>query len=223
MSTSRSPSPPAAKPKALALYGMILALAGAAGPILGGVLIDANPAGPRLGHLVDRRPGRLGPAARRLHPHPGSPLRPGRPAGRPHDVPLPGHHRGPGHRPDPLRVHQLLLRADPASPGRAGLLRAPHRRDLRPLLDRHHPRLRRSRPPRPALRTRSHRHRRRRDHPHPRQPARGRRPLRDRPAHLAARPPASHSPGSPSGSSQERSPTSCSDKSPPAWQARPLG
>jgi len=36
---------PDAKPKAFALYGMILALAGAAGPILGGVLIDANPAG----------------------------------------------------------------------------------------------------------------------------------------------------------------------------------
>jgi len=35
---------PDAKPKAFALYGMILALAGAAGPILGGVLIDANPA-----------------------------------------------------------------------------------------------------------------------------------------------------------------------------------
>ncbi len=36
---------PAAKPRAFALYGMILALAGAAGPLLGGVLIDANPAG----------------------------------------------------------------------------------------------------------------------------------------------------------------------------------
>ena len=36
---------PDAKPKAFALYGMILALAGAAGPILGGVLIDTNPAG----------------------------------------------------------------------------------------------------------------------------------------------------------------------------------
>lgn len=34
-----------AKPKAFALYGMILALAGAAGPILGGVLIHADPAG----------------------------------------------------------------------------------------------------------------------------------------------------------------------------------
>jgi EmrB/QacA subfamily drug resistance transporter len=36
---------PAAKPKAFALYGMILALAGAAGPLLGGVLIEADPAG----------------------------------------------------------------------------------------------------------------------------------------------------------------------------------
>jgi EmrB/QacA subfamily drug resistance transporter len=36
---------PGAKPKAFALYGMILALAGAAGPLLGGVLIEADPAG----------------------------------------------------------------------------------------------------------------------------------------------------------------------------------
>ncbi len=34
-----------AKPKAFAAYGMILALAGAAGPLLGGVLIGADPAG----------------------------------------------------------------------------------------------------------------------------------------------------------------------------------
>src|SRR6202522_1928433 len=36
---------PGAKPKAFALYGMILALAGAAGPLLGGALIEADPAG----------------------------------------------------------------------------------------------------------------------------------------------------------------------------------
>jgi EmrB/QacA subfamily drug resistance transporter len=36
---------PGAKPKAFALYGMVLALAGAAGPLLGGVLIHADPAG----------------------------------------------------------------------------------------------------------------------------------------------------------------------------------
>lgn len=34
-----------ARSKAFAAYGMILALAGAAGPLLGGVLIDADPAG----------------------------------------------------------------------------------------------------------------------------------------------------------------------------------